>query len=250
MLWILCPAGVIAVLWAVLFILRRRGTLRLSRLLVPRGAVRGVDVSRHQGRIDMAVLARQGVRFAMIKATEGMTYTDERFRENRDGAGKAGIVWGAYHFFSFESPGAAQAAHYIEVVGDLTGAFPPAVDVELYGKRKADPPDPADVRRELGAMLDALEARYGVRPILYTFDREVRSRYLGGTFGRYPAWVQSVDLPPRFNGCPEYLIWQYSHRGVLDGYDGEEKHIDLDALRPGISPADLVIGERRQGSCG
>ena len=242
MLWVPCAAAGIAAVWAALAALRKKGKLRLSRFLVPRGAARGVDVSRHQGRVDMGTLARQGVRFAWIKATEGMTYTDERFRENRESAEKAGVVWGAYHFFSFETPGERQAEHYIETVGDLAGAFPPAVDVELYGKRNADPPDPADVRKELAAMLGALEKRYGVKPFLYTFDREVRRTYLSGAFEAYPKWVQSVDLPPRFNGCPDYVFWQYSHRGRLEGYDGEERCIDLDALRPGIRPEDLTIG--------
>ena len=56
--------------------------------------VRGVDVSVYQGEIDWKKTAADGIRFAMIKATQGRSvsnpalrdFTDSRFAENVRGA--------------------------------------------------------------------------------------------------------------------------------------------------------------------
>ena len=45
--------------------------------------------------------------------------------------------------------------------------LPPTVDFEFYGDKKSNPPDPAATREQLGILLDSLEARYGVKPVIY-----------------------------------------------------------------------------------
>src|ERR687883_942901 len=60
--------------------------------------IQGIDVSRHQGRIDWASVSAAGTQFAFIKATEGGDHMDERFLENWQGAKAAGIPRAAYHF--------------------------------------------------------------------------------------------------------------------------------------------------------
>jgi lysozyme len=59
----------------------------------------GVDVSNHQGDIDWPILARTDIGLAYLKATEGGNFRDRRFQANWDGARKAGLPRGAYHFF-------------------------------------------------------------------------------------------------------------------------------------------------------
>ena len=62
----------------------------------------------------------------------------------------SGLAVGAYHFFSFDSSGKDQLAHFIQCLPDREGMLPPAVDVEFYGDKAANPPNPADVGRSLG----------------------------------------------------------------------------------------------------
>ena len=45
--------------------------------------VRGVDVSSYQGNIDWAVLSKQNISFAFIKATEGSSFVDKYFLVER-----------------------------------------------------------------------------------------------------------------------------------------------------------------------
>ena len=67
--------------------------------------VRGVDVSSYQGEIDWGVLSAQDLDFAFIKATEGSSMVDHGFASNFSEAQKCDISVGAYHFFSYDSPG-------------------------------------------------------------------------------------------------------------------------------------------------
>ena len=56
------------------------------------------------------------ISFAFIKATEGSTYVDPNFKTNWEQAAQTELYMGAYHFFSFESPGMSQAEHFSRIV--------------------------------------------------------------------------------------------------------------------------------------
>ena len=110
-------------------------------------------------------------------------------------------------------------------MGDLSGKLPPVVDVELYSAFKATPPSLDDVRAGLDPLLRALEARYGAKPILYATWASWRL-YLRDIYQDYPLWIREVYLVPGMN----FLFWQHSDKGLLGGYGGPEKHIDLNVF--------------------
>ncbi len=224
-------ALIVLSLLTVLAVLFLQKVIRLNGLFVGRDAVQGVDVSEYQGRVDWDALAAQDVRFAYIRATEGSGHVDVRFADNWAGAAQAGVRAGAYHFFSFDSPAETQAANFIAAVPVTENALPPAIDVELYGVHRRNPPPRETVTAAVRALSDALEARYGVTPVLYVTRRSYELYVRGAGFDN-PLWVRDVYLPPLWAGG-NWLIWQYSDRGRLAGYDGEEPYIDLNAMRPG-----------------
>ena len=195
----------------------------------PSQPVRGVDVSHHQGAIDWPALAAQDIDFAYVKATEGSGATDEAFEANWAGARAAGLRVGAYHFFSYDSPGEAQAARFIEAVPLEDGALPPAIDVELYGEYDRAPRPPAEVEPQIEAMVEALRARYGVRPVLYA-TQKAYDYYLSGRFQDCDIWIRSVFSAPRLPDKRAWTLWQYSARGRLEGYSGRERFIDMDVF--------------------
>ena len=112
------------------------GLIQLNNPSKKRYPVRGVDVSHYQGTIDWPVLAAQDLDFAYIKATEGSSHTDEKFAENWEAAKDTGLRIGAYHFFSFDSPGESQLKHFTETVPAFRQMLPPVVDFEFYGDKK------------------------------------------------------------------------------------------------------------------
>ena len=199
--------------------------VKVNALLIGDYSVRGIDVSHYQGDIDWAKLQEQDVKFAYIKATEGSKSVDDKFRENWEKSGETSMYVGAYHFFSFDSEGETQAQNYITTVGELSGKLVPAVDVEYYGKKEANPPQKEDVVRELKDMLEKLEENYGAKPIIYT-TYKVYYKYIKDEFDDYPLWIRNVYFSPNVDLRGKWTLWQYSDSGVLEGYQGDEKYID------------------------
>lgn len=202
--------------------------------------VKGVDISSYQKDVDFGSLARQGIRFAYIKSTEGSSHVDEKFATNWKKAGDTEIMTGAYHFFSYESGGEAQANHYIETVGKLKDHLIPAIDVEMYGKFEKEPPEHDKVVRELKIMATILEDEYKVKPMFYA-QKDIYDKYLKDDFSDYPKWVRNVYFPVYLEFGGDWMIWQYKDRGELEGYSGGEKYIDLDALNSGKELSEITI---------
>lgn len=200
----------------------------------------GVDISSYQANVDMEKLKEQDIKFVFIKATEGSTHQDERFAANWANAEKAGLLSGAYHFFSYDTPGSDQAQNFIKTVGDdIKGRLLPVVDVEYYGDKEKNPPAKEDVVRELTAFLNALEAHYGVKPMIYTRSA-IYDKYLTD-FTDYKMWMSSLYTPLSWNYKGDWYIWQYLNRGKLEGYTGGEKYIDLNVLNKNKDINDLIV---------
>lgn len=200
---------------------------KVIKLNHPKG-LKGVDISSYQGETDWVVLSKQ-MDFVFVKATEGSSYTDEMFARNFAGARAAGLYTGAYHFFSFDSPGSTQAENFISVLdetGLTEGMLPPVIDVELYGEYTKSPKAAEEVAAELEDMITALEKRYGKKPMIYCTDRAYRLYNEG--FGDCPLWRRNVYFKPLRD---DWTFWQYSDTEQLDGYEGDEGYIDMDLFK-------------------
>ncbi|HEX8905068.1 MAG TPA: GH25 family lysozyme [Longimicrobiaceae bacterium] len=209
---------------AVVAFLVWHGMMQPNQPSRARFPVRGVDVSHHQGMIDWARLRADGAEFAYLKATEGAGWRDSTFVRNRAGALRAGVVTGAYHYFTFCAPGAAQARNFLAAAPPLPGpALPPAVDLELGGNCAARP-HPDSLAAELRAFLAPVEAAYGRAAVLYV-TRELYDRYLAGRPAANPLWLRSLLGEPRYGG--RWVIWQYAARGRMDGV---ETYVDLNVF--------------------
>ena len=202
---------------------------KIVKLNHPKG-LKGADVSSYQGQTDWAVLSGK-MDFVFVKATEGSAATDEMFLHNFTGAMDSGLYTGAYHFFSFDSPGSSQAENFIAALdstGRTEGMLPPVIDVELYGDHRRDPKPAEEVVPELREMVGRLEAEYGMKPIFYATGSGYRL-YVRDNFPDCGLWIRDVYTRP--SGDSDWVFWQYSGTDVLDGYNGEEKYIDRNVFR-------------------
>lgn len=223
---LLAACGGTAAVCLLMACLVYQGYVIPNNRFIGKDSVTGCDVSHYQGEIDWEILSKQDISFVFIKATEGSSHVDGRFRENWTGVQNTKLRAGAYHFFSFESSGADQARHFIRTVGRGQGMLPPVADIEFYGNYQEARPDPAGVRAELSAFLSAVEEEYQVKPVIYTTE-EAYSYFIKGFFGDYPLWIRSVVTRPRIDR--DWTFWQYTNRGQLEGSgldEGSEKYID------------------------
>ena len=199
-------------------------------------SVHGIDVSAYQGRINWPEVARNKVRFAFIKASEGATLRDQRFARNWREARKAGVLCGAYHYFQPNRDGQTQADLFARTVPLAPGDLPPVLDVEASNFH-----DVAVLRREVARWLRLVEAHYGVRPILYS-NHSFYQRHLAGHFDSYPLWLAHYEVASPAMPRNKWIIWQHSDeshvpgiRGVVDFNVFQGSFQELQALR--IPPA-------------
>lgn len=176
----------------------------------------GIDVSHHQGVIDWERVARSSVengypiRFVIMKATEGSSFTDPDYLDNIADARKAGFVCGVYHFYDPWTSPEKQAAHYINTVTLKKGDMVPVVDVERSGRSSAD------LRKDLLVYLKAIESHYGVKPVIYASSK-FRKRHLNDSaFDAYPFWVAHYYVV-RPGTDKQWRIWQFTDHATVDG---------------------------------
>ncbi len=206
-----------------------RGYIILNSMNILRYPVRGIDVSHYQGDIDWQTLAGENISFVFIKATEGSSFVDDRFAYNYAEAQKTNLSVGAYHFFSFDSAGDTQAENFIRTVAPYDGMLPPVVDFEFYGTKNLNPPSADSVTPELDKLLSALEAHYGLKPIIYACE-DTYELYLAGGYEDYDIWIRDVITKPTLSDGRAWTFWQYTNRERLDGYSGDEKFIDMNVF--------------------
>jgi lysozyme len=194
--------------------------------------ISGIDVSHHQGDVSWAEVAASGTRFSYIKATEGADYKDPKFTQNWAGARSANVVRGAYHFYTFGTLPASQAANFIAAVPVDEKALPPAVDLEMSGYNTTHSQSPIDFRRDLALFIEKIESVYKKAPVIYT-TRDFQNKYLAGV----PAerfWIREVVTRPG----GKWVFWQFSPRGRINGIS---TFVDLEVFEGGPAEFDLLL---------
>jgi lysozyme len=104
-------------------------------------SVFGVDTSHHtedncRWRIDWLAVAKQSVKFAYLKATQGTSYVDPTFQRNWQAIkavqNQSQILYaGAYHFITADDDPSLQAKHFEAQIGHLADRdLPPSLDLE------------------------------------------------------------------------------------------------------------------------
>ena len=210
---IFCLAGIC--LGGIIPTLFYTGILRMNYPDSNRFPIRGIDISHHQEIIDWEKLRQEHVHFVFIKATEGGNFKDRLFLENWRKAKQAGLIRGAYHFFTFCRSGKEQARNFIAAVPVESGTLPPVIDLEFGGNCQARP-SRENLVHELTAYIAEIEQTYQQTPILYV-TYEAYGVYLSGEFEHLALWIRDIFRYPRLPDNRPWLFWQYSNRGRLQG---------------------------------
>ena len=188
------------------------------------GPIRGMDASMYQPLpIDWDAVARSGIQFVILKATEGTSYIDPSFADHWAGAKKAGLLVSAYHMFWGNLSASAQAEHFLSTMGDRVADFPLSLDVELNK-------GVGNIGAGVEEMLLALEAGDGRKPVVYT-AQSIWGSLVGWAPGwkDYWLWVADYDAasPAIPAGWDSYTFWQHSSTGSVSGISG---NVDLNVF--------------------
>ena len=178
----------------------------------------GMDISHHQpfirwkrlrilvndeGRTiwnEEKAVRTEVIDYVFIKATEGQSFKDWRFRGRWKKAKAVGISRGAYHFFRPNKSAISQAQNYIRRVGNLeSDDLPPILDIE-----KLDDCSKETLNGRALEWLQIVENHYGRKPIVYANPHYLNNVIDSRITKNYPIWVANYK-----GGRPSYPRWQY-----------------------------------------
>lgn len=191
--------------------------------------LRGIDVSVYQGSINWSKVAQAGVKFAIIRASHGIT-SDDTFASNWLGAKNAKVVRGAYHYFSPTDDVQAQVDLFVKQVGKLVpGDLQPVLDIE-------DPDAWSSIAKSdrlplVLKWLQLVQKTLGVQPMIYCSLNFIGEVFDDATaLGEYPLWIAYYE-PVEDNNPPipgvwkVWEIWQWSDKtsvaGIVGAVDGD-----------------------------
>lgn len=185
--------------------------------------VHGIDISHYQSRIDWQQIAASSLDFVYMKATEGENYIDSLYQENWEDSRMTSLKRGAYHFYRPNVPPLTQANHFIQQAQLQAGDLPPVLDIEVL-----DGVSNAELIVDLRMYLRHLETHYGVKPVIYTYQK-FYNKHLAGHFTDYPIWIARYhQREPTLANKADWLFWQHACKGELLGIEGK---VDLNVFQ-------------------
>lgn len=182
----------------------------------------GFDISSHQGAVNWRKIESD---FVILRAGwswyQGGMNIDQRFTENAEGAGAAGIPWGAYLYAYDRSPRAAEisAGRLADLLDSYRLPYPVAYDFEDSQYLSMGRQENTAICR---AFLGALQSR-GYYVMLYTYTNFAKGYLEMGELSGYDLWV--ADYTGKVGWPGAYGMWQYTAAGVVAGVNGP---VDLD----------------------
>ena len=196
----------------------------------------GIDVSHYQGSINWKDVARNGdIYYVYVKATEGAKLVDETYQRNIEGARRAGLKVGCYHFYSPTADVSQQFRNFSSVVSLKNHDLIPIIDIEHRGKAPL-----GQFQNRLKQFLKLVERHYGVQPILYT-SRDFYNKYLSGPFTHYKYMIARYheDIPELRDNAA-FVMWQYSATSHIRGIRG---NVDRSCLMDKFTLSDILLSK-------
>ncbi len=188
----------------------------------------GIDTSRWEDNpntpqtIDWQKSKDAGVKFVIMKATEGPSYIDPVF--NLHAADTKGIFpRGSYHYWRVNHSASSQARNYVATASGFGLELPPCLDVEDY---YGDLPKGSVLQTRLIEMLKAVDNAFGRECMLYT-SPNILKYYLPSVLSpeltKRKLWIAHYGVnTPSIAPFTRWAFWQYSERGVAAKYGIDE----------------------------
>lgn len=193
----------------------------------------GIDVSNYQKDINWKATADDpSIKYVYVKATEGATHKQHRYRANIDNARKHGVKVGSYHFLSTTSSIQKQFENFISMVKPEEQDLIPLLDVETHTGWSAK-----QLQDSVMLFAKLLEEYYGCKPMIYT-NVSYFNTLLGYDFRNYPLFIARYSKSePQLNFGAKWILWQFSDKGVINGID---EKVDLSRFNKGCSLKDIT----------
>lgn len=125
--------------------------------------IHGIDLSHYQGNVFWEVVGKTKMAYVYLKATEGGTRIDDKYKQNIDLAHSYGLKVGSYHFYRPRISQVDQLHNFMAQCRPGDQDLLPMIDVET---RSGLPRE--EFRDSLAKFLVLVEKAYRQRPLVYT----------------------------------------------------------------------------------
>lgn len=183
----------------------------------------GIDIASYQTGIDLSVVPCD---FVIIKATEGVNYTNPDFTRAYTQAKEQNKLIGIYHYAN-GAGATAEADYYLSVVGDRVGDAILVLDWEQGGNSAFGNVSYAK------QWLDRIYAQTKVRPLIYMSKSVTYGYNWSAVAPNHGLWVAQYanNNPTNYQSNPwtdtngygawsSPVIFQYTPTGRLSGWSG------------------------------
>ena len=196
---------------------------------------RGIDVSHHNGVINWKKVAKDSsIKFVYIKATEGTSLRDSRYRTNLEGARKAGLLVGSYHLYSGRTTAYQQMDNIRKTVKKKEQDLAPVLDIEGHHSGRLN-------MERVDKLLELMEREYGVKPVIYTSERLYKQHLSGKKYRKYHIFIANYKGTPTVR----HSLWQFTETGHISGIKG---NVDISRFNRGHSLADIKMPKKKKAA--
>ena len=152
------------------------------------------------------------VQFVYLKATDGASVQDSKYKKSLKAARKAGLKVGSAHYFRMTSTPESQFKNFKKTIKVDDQDLVPAVFAECEFKRSSK----EEFSAALKSFLDKVEEYCGVKPIICC-SVGVYHKRLKKDFADYMFWMSNPTIP----STSKYTLWQTdSYVCTIDGIEG------------------------------
>ncbi|MDY8146697.1 GH25 family lysozyme [Lactiplantibacillus plantarum] len=197
-------------------------------------SLNGFDVASYQAGMNVGEVAGD---FVLVKATEGIDYTNPEFNGHAKQTLSAGKKLGVYHFIRNDSDIKKQANYFLTTVKPYIGKAMLVLDFENTTGSTIQNQAGVGLAKQ---WLDYVYQQTGVRPVLYTgISCENSLDWSSVVKANYGLWIaqynnynvvngyQPRDLYGSLKNWKTAVMFQYTSTGRLPGWSGD---LDFDVF--------------------
>ena len=193
----------------------------------------GIDISSHQGDIDLATLKNNGVEFVIIRVGYGVSGTiDTKFKRNTDLCIQLGIPFGFYWYsYALDVNGAKkEAEHFLNAIAPYKdkysyGCWFDMEDADGYKSRHGMPSN--QTLREICSNWCKIVQDNGYYVGIYASSSWFNNQLNGDEIKSYDKWIAqwptSGGKQTALNTNPNKRnssMWQFTSQAKFNGYNG------------------------------
>lgn len=177
-----------------------------------------------EGVPDYSGLRSQGIEGIIHEATYPSFTRDAKYAYRQNGASKAGLLWGAYHFGN-GGDGAKQADHFLETVrvGMEVSPSKNGVLLVLDAEKNTHYPGGTMGVTQAVSFIRRVHERTGIYPGVYSNENWIKELWGNpridaasrATLNKCWLWIANYHYRPAYTGPWQmWHLWQYTGDGV------------------------------------